>query len=460
MGRSGAIRSWLLRRASDRSGNTIDYTYTNLRAGDGHTTESLPLLIRYTGNQSVLPSRAVQFSYAPKALSDRRTLFAEGMALESAQQLQAITMLAPGGALAREYRFAYKTGKATGRTILRNIKECAGDGSCKPRTSFAWSSGNAGREPIETQVPVPRSRLSAPMMMDITGDGLDDLVVPTVPWEAAAHSELPTTEWTVTPNRGPSAEKGAGFFQSSIVAYSEEHDDPANDPVLQQQPDLLVQPDYGTPIDYDQDGLTDILVHNVHGTAFKASTTWQVLLATPEFSFTPKDTGIPRPKHLLDGAPRLENHEASAHLADVTGDGIANLLQCERDPSFGGGNVFSWTLRRWTPAGPGFETSPRAIPALTLFHCAWELTPVDLDADGKVELVLPEISQNQALPLESRMALSYDEASDTWENEPIGTFGPTVGPRYFLDANGDGLPNMVQLDAMTRRPMTILNTGD
>ena len=35
----------------------------------------------------------------------------------------------------------------------------------------------------------------------------------------------------------------------------------------------------------------------------------------------PKDTGIPRPKHLLDNAPRLENHEASAHLADVTGDG-------------------------------------------------------------------------------------------------------------------------------------------
>jgi hypothetical protein len=38
------------------------------------------------------------------------------------------------------------------------------------------------------------------MMMDVTGDGLDDLVVPTVPWNAAAHSEFPTTDWTLTPN--------------------------------------------------------------------------------------------------------------------------------------------------------------------------------------------------------------------------------------------------------------------
>jgi hypothetical protein len=35
-----------------------------------------------------------------------------------------------------------------------------------------------------------------------------------------------------------------------------------------------------------------------------------------------------------------------------------------------------------------------------------------------------------------------------------------MGPRYFLDVNGDGLPDVVQLDVMTGRPATILNTGD
>ncbi len=460
LGRSGVIRSWLLRRASDRSGNTIDYDYTHVTAGDGHTTEYTPLRIRYTGNKNVTPSRAVQFAYAPKARSDRRSLFAGGVALESSKQLTSIAMLGPGDVLVREYRLAYKTGKGTGRTILRNIKECAGDGSCKPRTSFAWYGGDAGFEAIKTPVLVPRSQLSAPMMMDLTGDGLDDLVIPTVPGDVATHSDLPTTAWMVTVNHGLLTKKTAGFFQGSSVAYAEDHDDAANDPILQQQPDLQVQPDYGTPIDYNQDGRTDILVHNVHGTAFDFSPNWQVLLATAQHKLIPKDTGIPRPKHLLDNAPRLENHEASAHLADVTGDGIPDLLQCERDPGSGGGGLFAWTLRRWTAAGPGFETTPRAIPALSLFHCAWELQPVDLDADGKVDLVLPEISQNQVLPLDEHFALGYDEASDTWEKETIGTLGAATGRRYFLDLNGDGLPDVVQLDSMTLRPVTIFNTGD
>ncbi|MEO7592295.1 MAG: SpvB/TcaC N-terminal domain-containing protein, partial [Byssovorax sp.] len=330
MGRAGVIRSWLVQRVSDRSENTIAYEYLNFTAGGGHTTEYVPFRIRYTGNKSVLPSRTVQFVYEPKAVSDRRSLFAGGMALTSSQQLKTIAMFGPQGALVREYRFAYKTGLGSGRTVLRNIKECAADDTCKPRTTFAWHGGKAGFERIATPIKVPQSQLVAPMMLDVTGDGLDDLVVPTVPWNAATHSESPTTDWTITPNRGATKTAGAGFFQAPIVAYSEDHNDIDNDPVLQQQPDLKVQPDYGTPIDYNQDGLTDVLVHNVHGTALGFPNTWGVLLATAQHTFALHDTGVPRPKHLIDEKFRLNNREASAHLADVNGDGIADLVQCER----------------------------------------------------------------------------------------------------------------------------------
>ena len=132
----------------------------------------------------------MQFAYEPKAASDRRTLFAGGMALTSSQQLKTISMFGPESALVREYRFAYKTGVGTGRTVLRNIKECAADDTCKPRTTFAWYGGKPGFERIATPIKVPQSHLVAPMMLDVTGDGLDDLVVPTVPWNAAAHSDI------------------------------------------------------------------------------------------------------------------------------------------------------------------------------------------------------------------------------------------------------------------------------
>jgi hypothetical protein len=454
MGRDGVIRSWLVQRVSDRSANTIDYEYLSFTAADAHTKEYLPFRIRYTGNKGVLPSRSVQFTYELKAAQDRRTFFAGGLELTSSLQLKAIAMVGPESTLVREYRFAYKQGVGTRRTLLRNIKECAADGSCKPRTTFGWYGAKRGFERIKTSIAVPQSRLSAPMMLDVTGDGLDDLVVPTVPWNAAAHSDIATTDWTITPNVGGS------FSEASVVAYSEDHNDSTNDPVLQQQPDLKVQPDYGTPIDYNQDGLTDVLVHNVHGTAFNFGATWSVLLATPQHTFTLLDTGVPRPKHLVDGGLKINNHDASAHLADVNGDGIADLIQCERDESAGGGDAFLWTLRLWTPAGPGFEVGPRAIPALQDFHCAWEMQTVDLNADGKVDLVLPNIAQNQNSPLDTRFSLSYDAQSATWETEQVGKLGPSQGALLFLDVNGDGLPDIVKLQALTGQPATILNTGD
>jgi hypothetical protein len=460
MGRNAVIRSWLVKRVSDRSENTIDYEYLNFTANDAHTTEYVPARIRYTGNKSVLPSRTVLFSYAPKAASDRRTFFAGGMVVTNQQQLEKISMFGPGNALVREYRFTYKTGVGSGRTVLRNIKECAADDTCKPRTTFAWTGEKPGFERTATPIEVPQSHLAAPMMLDVTGDGLDDLVVPTVPWNAATHSERPSTDWTVTPNLGAAKVAEAGFFQAPVVAYSEDHNDSLNDPVLQQQPDLKVQPDYGTPIDYNHDGLTDVLVHNVHGTALGFPDTWGVLLATPQHTFELHDTGVPRPKHLIDGTFRLGNQEASAHLADVNGDGIADLVQCERDESTGGADAFVWNLRLWTPAGPGFETAPHALPALTVFHCAWPIQTVDIDADGKVDLVLPEISQSQAIPRDDYLSLSYDEQSDTWETEKIGKLGPLQGSSLFADVNGDGLPDIVRIQEMTGQPVTIFNTGD
>ncbi|MEO5725627.1 MAG: SpvB/TcaC N-terminal domain-containing protein, partial [Byssovorax sp.] len=133
MGRSGVIRSWLVQRVSDRSENTIAYEYLNFTDLDAHTTEYVPFRIRYTGNRSVVPSRTVQFGYAPKAVLDRRMFFAGGMVVTNQQQLEKISMFGPANALVREYRFAYKSGVGTGRTVLRNIRECAADDTCKPR---------------------------------------------------------------------------------------------------------------------------------------------------------------------------------------------------------------------------------------------------------------------------------------------------------------------------------------
>jgi len=68
------------------------------------------------------------------------------------------------------------------------------------------------------------------------------------------------------------------------------------------------------------------------------------------------------------------------------------------------------------------------MPALQYFHCAWEMQTVDLNADGKVDLVLPNIAQNQYIPLSTRFSLSYDEKSGTWESQFITVTLASVTP--------------------------------
>jgi len=107
-----------------------------------------------------------------------------------------------------------------------------------------------------------------------------------------------------------------------------------------------IPPDRGTPLDYNHDGRTDVLLHDIFG----QYTTWRVLLATEEGTFTGIDTGIARVFPHAATPPGLRSPDAGAHLADVDGDGMTDLIQCAWD-----GVDQSWSLHRWKPAGPGFD---------------------------------------------------------------------------------------------------------
>ncbi len=86
-------------------------------------------------------------------------------------------MVGPGDVLVRRYAFSYEL-SSTSRTLLAQVEECAGDGVCKPPTRFQYKSDRAGFKRIKTSIAAPTSRRASPMLVDFTGDGLVDLVVP------------------------------------------------------------------------------------------------------------------------------------------------------------------------------------------------------------------------------------------------------------------------------------------
>ena len=113
-------------------------------------------------------------------------------------------MLGEGNALVRRYDFTYGLGPTTNRTLLTQVEECATDGTCMPPTRFQYQSSAAGFKQIATTIPAPTSFYASPMLLDLDGDGLDDLVLPDTDKSLSTPGN-PVTDWFVARNRGASA---------------------------------------------------------------------------------------------------------------------------------------------------------------------------------------------------------------------------------------------------------------
>src|SRR5262249_40129623 len=161
----------------------------------------------------------------------------------------------------------------TSRTLLTQVEECAGDGACKPPTRFTYTSSAAGFKKRATNIPTPTSALASPLLADIDGDGLDDIVVGDTN-KSLSTPVNPITDWLAARNQGRSA--SASTFSTPALGISEDWPMAAN-PTGPADP-TQIQPELGTAIDYNQDGLMDVFLHDV----WNASTNWIVLLAQPD----------------------------------------------------------------------------------------------------------------------------------------------------------------------------------
>ncbi|HLM74964.1 MAG TPA: SpvB/TcaC N-terminal domain-containing protein, partial [Polyangiaceae bacterium] len=443
--KNNVVRSWLLTKTTDQSGNWIAYQYINDKdPAEGFTVETAPWRILYTGHAQSAPSRAVQFHYKKRESPATRVLFARGMGLKRSLVLDRIEMQA-GWAFdpVREYRFQYTTAPATKRLLLASVEECTPGTVCKPPTLFTWHHGG-GPKFVEHPTPLlaPQSKLTTVMPADLNGDGFEDWLLPDA--NAPAGSELPITYWHVAQNR--TTEVTPGFFDAPSLAYEQVH----------YQAALPFQPDRGTILDFNHDGRMYVFLHDVQG----QYPTWRVLITQPDLTFAMHNTGIARP--FPTGVPtplKLAAPDASGHLADLSGDGMQDLLNCML---IGAEHV--WRVHLWSPDVEGFEPDGVKIEELSVYPCNAELYPVDIDADGKVDLVVQEatVTGNGAFFGPGYAVLSAEPKAGAWGWSWSKTGIPTISPGgriLFLDINGDALPDAVRMKADEPTFWTHYNTG-
>src|SRR5262245_30090436 len=136
----------------------------------------------------------------------------------------------------------------------------------------------------------------------------------------------------------------------------------------------------------------DVFLHDVYG----SRDTGLVLLAQPDHTFKVDDIDIRRPFPLgvSPKPPTLSSAGGSIHLADLDGDGVPDLIRCEDHSETAGAESFltTWTVHPWKPAHSGAPAgwSPigETVYPLAGFRCATELYTLDVNSDGKVDLVV------------------------------------------------------------------------
>jgi len=220
-----------------------------------------------------------------------------------------------------------------------------------------------------------------------------------------------------------------------------------------------IQPELGTAIDFNQDGRMDLLLHDVYG----RKNNHIVLRSKADGTFEEVDTQVERPFPLGPAPKQLRSAGGSVHIADLNGDGVGDLIQCEDhgDSPEGNPSQPAWTLHLWTSGG--FVTNTEPIDALAGVSCAIELRTVDVNRNAKVDLVLPRmINIGGNSEIQGKTYSSLERQTDgtwsAWDTKLPITAGS--GRIIWADVNGDGLPDAIASGASDGRLRTWMNTGN
>ncbi|NOZ52627.1 MAG: hypothetical protein GXP08_05700 [Gammaproteobacteria bacterium] len=287
--------------------------------------EFLPTLIQYTGNDTsnpaITPKKFVSlnyelrpetrysgFGYTPGDVIDT---FSGGYNLITRYRLTSIrTEFGDGvidpylldsqitnGQAVREYSVFYSVPSFTYRSVVSGVQECGWDELdiriCTSVTrfdSYTTPTGFASQQP--TNVP-SQGNLGGGLAIDVNGDGASDLVQPIIEYipnpDPDATPDIAVPYWQVVlGNPQTNADGSNAFKRISKTGFLNAENN-------------IVNYRFVNAIDYNHDGLTDIILPNKHGDtpvmASVAANNWIVMQSTldanGEFAgFTLVDTGV------------------------------------------------------------------------------------------------------------------------------------------------------------------------
>lgn len=194
--------AWSLAEVRDHFGNnmTVSYSVTGQPPAQGF--EQLPQKISYTGtvDQTLAAQRTITFQYEDRCDQehncDTPSTFVSGLMLQTRHRLSQIILSAPNpisSSPVKQYQFTYRQSQLpratlTGRSLLSQISECDAAGICLPPTTFSYSQATIpdGFVDFDTGIhddtasgentPSVGPTLGQIVVGDFNGDGCDDFI--------------------------------------------------------------------------------------------------------------------------------------------------------------------------------------------------------------------------------------------------------------------------------------------
>jgi RHS repeat-associated protein len=435
---------WYVSRMQDRAGNalTIIYGQEHENTPDsGH--EIWPDTISYTDvysgdSQTRQGTRSIHF--VTENRPDRSEGYIRGFKTQRTRRLSRIEVRGPDpteSGLLRTYEMSYQVSN-TGRSLLHFLSECDRKHVCKRPTTFNWEP-TGGFTDLLTNISDAMTsggdRYWSLQMLDLDGDGRDDVLYRAIKPDTADGS---TVGWYFRLSNGDgfSARDDTTMFSGKLGRGQVFYDE-------------------GLTADIDMNGRGDFIVYG------------DPIVDTQH----PRDDGF-RYYDFQNGSfvehpnyfPWAAHDSFPSLLGDVDGDGLSDQMHQFFD--LPAGVPLTWAFVFNIGDFKFTDNQVTTANAATLVSLNYL---VDVYGGGRVQGLTRDtkLVGNQFVATGTRYKIiSATDRAGGIATETSSLLHPSVSSEFdinwvhvFLDVNGDGLPDAVQIPKAGGNPTTFINTG-
>lgn len=429
------VHKWYLEKSADIHGNEIFYTYT-----EEVNTATYLTKIEYNSDKT----RTVHFNYQSR--NDYPTNHLDQGCLKIYYKRLASIETKTDNTTVKTYQLAYTYSNNDLSSLLSSVIELGSDGSALPATTFsyqnehfAWSNSKHTTSGINESPSLANSDIT---VADVNGDSRVDIIKSenngdwkvwlgtNTGWQTNYQIWLHNDDWTVQSGALSIMDMNGDGLADLVRKFSSTEIEVALNSGGQSWNNNTIGlwHNYGWDVTDSKNGFADMNGDGLVDAFRTIGNQLKVRLNNGTNNFANEQTWA------TSGIPDLDTYPERVQMIDVTGDGLADLVQAKK---LGSTQI---DYKVWVNRGDRMDTSSRDW--MIDHHESWSLDNastqiLDVNGDGYNDLVSVQSGGNWKVIVNDGQ--SFDKTSEsTWSANGNINYYLSQPETFATDLNGDG----------------------